>query len=269
MATPLIGYLSMLRLSTTTVTDPGSASGFPIANLYDFRATSQWKYNSLLSTAHIDIDTGAGGVNADYIALVNHNLHTLSATVRVLADTVSPAAVEVLAAVSPSEDTVTVKTFTAPGAKRYWRVSIAGTPFSVLPYVGEMFLGLKTSLPEYCAPSMDPFMTDAEAKGSRSEGGHFLGATLRGEVHRGVIEFGDAGLARSWFTSDGNDFISYAQQRKPFFFVLDTGDNDFDRAYYLKLPDAGRILRFAVGGSYQRFRLSVPYEEAYMEPVTT
>lgn len=270
MAFPIIAYDSMLRLTTTTVTDPGTETGFSITALYDLKAYQFWKSNQTAAAINIDIDTGAGGKNGDYIALVNHNLFTLGATVRVLADTVSPAAVQVMAATALPEDTVSLLTFTAPGAKRYWRITInhAALPFASKPYAAEIFLGMKTTLPEYLAPSFDPFFKGVEVSGNRSEGGHFLAATTRGQSHRGTLNFGgDAGIVRSFFTSDLNAFLdTHALLRRPFIFTVDTADTDFDSARYVKMPDDADAPRLAVGGSHSgRLTFSLPVEEAFME----
>lgn len=271
MAKPLIAYLSMLRLSTTTITDPGTETGFLIGNIKDMKAYSIWKSNQTAAAINIDLDTGAASnQNADYIALVNHNLFTLGATVRVFADAAVIGTTQVLAATTPGQDTVTYLPFTAPGAKRYWRITInhAALPFTAKPFIGDLFMGMKTEFPEFLSPEFDPFFFDYEVSGSRSEGGHYLAGTIRGEQHRGAITFGNAGLARAWFTSDGNAAIrNHLAKRYPFFFVVDTADTDFDDPRYLKVPDDARLERLAVGGAWSRFTFAIPSEEAFMEPV--
>lgn len=271
MARPLIAYLSMLRLSTTTITDPGTETGFLIGSIKDMKAYMIWKSNQTAAAINIDLDTGAGTEqNADYIALVNHNLNTLGATVRVFADAAVIGSTQVLAATTPGQDTVTYLPFTAPGTRRFWRITInhSALPFTAKPFIGDLFMGMKTELPEFMSPSFDPFFFDYEIAGSRSEGGHYLAGTVRGEMHRGAITFGAAGAARSWFTSDGNAFIrNHAAKRHPFFFVLDTADTDFDDARYLRVPDDARLERLAVGGAWSRLTFHLPVEEAFMEPV--
>lgn len=269
MAKPLLGYLSMLRLSTSTVTDPGSATGYPITNLYDMKSYTVWTSNTTVKPINIDIDTGAGGANADYIALVNSNLTTLGATIKVMGDGASPATTERLAATACPSDDVVYLPFTAPGAVRYWRIQItvAGASFASAPSIGDLYMGMKTELPEYLPPSVDPFFSGVEVAGSRSEGGHALGAVTRGHSHRGVIRSGAAGAARAAWTSDLIAFRAHAEKRQPFFFVVDTGDTDFDSPYFIRMTDDGRFGVAAVGGSYSRFAYDIPVTEAYMEPV--
>jgi hypothetical protein len=173
-----------------------------------------------------------------------------------------------MAATAVTENTVTYFAFTAPGAKRYWRVQLttADAAFDEAPFIGELMLGLKMTLPEYLAPSFDPFFRQVEVIGSRSEGGFYLGAVNRGQKHRGNITVGAAGIARSFYTSDLNTFIhDHAMPRFPFIFILDTDDTDFDSAHYIKVTDDSDVKRMAVGGSFTRFALSMDVEEAYME----
>lgn len=269
MALPLVCYKSML--STSTITDPGTETGYDIDDLYDLRSYKGWKSDQVAAAINIDIDAGVAGADADYIGLVNHNLYTLGATVRVLGDNATPPVTERLAPVTPSEDTVSVKTWTAPGAVRYWRVTInhAALPFSAAPFIMELFLGLKTELPQYIAPSFNPFFSGIEVAGSRSEGGHYLGATTRGKTHRGTLTFGEAGAPRASFTSDLNAFLdNHALLRKPFIFIFDTADSDFSTARYIKMTDDSDAERYAVGGCYANFTLSLEVEEAYMEPAS-
>jgi hypothetical protein len=268
MAKPLIAYVSMLRLATTTVADPGTASGFSIANISDMKSYNVWKSNTTVKPIEIDIDNGASPQNANYIGLVNHNLFTLGATVKIMADTFTPPTTQRMAATAVTEDGVSLLTFSAPGALRYWRVEItvAGASFAAPPFIGDLWLGLRTDLPEYVAPSFDPFFKDVDIVGSRSDGGHYLAGISRGQLHRGVITFGAAGAARSWFTSDGNAFIdNHALKRFPFFFTLDTADTDFDSPRYVKVPDTARIDRLAIGGAWTRLTFNLPVEEAFME----
>lgn len=268
MAKPVIGYLSMLNLSTTTVTDPGTATGYDIDDIYDLKAYSLWKSSTTVRPIYIDIDTGAGGATADYIAIINSNLATLGATVQVLSGAASPGASERLAATAVATDDVWYQGFTVAAAQRYWRVAItvAGASFASAPIIGDMFLGMKTTLPEYLAPSFDLYFKQVEISGSRSQAGHYLGGVIRGQTHRAVIEFGQAGAARASFTSDLNAFIdNHALLRKPFVFILDTDDSDFDTARYVRVRDDANIERLAVGGSWGRLAFSLPVEEAFVE----
>lgn len=277
MAKPLILYRSLahprkiagLTEPVITVT-PAPAAGFTIADGFDYKSYSLWKSGDITVIQVIDIDLNGSHRDADYIAFVNHNLKSANASVEVLADSFTPPTTVRSAAALIAEDVISYRTFTAPGTLRYWRVTISDLtayPFDATPFFGEMFLGLKTELPEFLSPRFEPFFKNVEISGSRSEGGHFLAATQRGQTHRGVIEFGGAGAARAAFTSDLNAFFDeHAFKRLPFLFVLDTADTDFDVARYLKMTDDGSDGRRAVGDTWQRLGLAIDVEEAFMEP---
>ncbi len=272
MAFPIIGYDNLFDDSGATITDPGTASGFAIGNIKDHRAFKLWKSSVTTSPINIDIDLGVGNsANPDYIALVNHNLTTLGATVTVQSDDeatyTGPKTVNQVA-YTPTADAVDFQGFTAAGAERYWRIVITAPspPHAAAPFIGELLLGVRTTLTEYMQPGFDPFHKQVEVASERSEGGHYLGATLRGITRRAEIAFGPAGGARADFTSDLNAFLDdHAFKRLPFLFVLDTADSDFDSPRWLKVPDEANIERTAVGGVWSRLVLRMPVEEALME----
>ncbi len=271
MAFPKIAYRNILRNTSAghaVTSDVAVDTGFALADIHDHRAFKIWKSGVLTSPINIDIDLGgSGAVDCDYLGLINHNLNTISAKVSVLADaTPTPTSVK-LTAVVPDEDAVTYKEFSATSL-RYWRIQITHTspPFSAKPFIGELLLGLKTTLTEFMQPGFDPFHKQVEIASERSEGGHYLGATLRGITRRAEIAFGPAGGARGAFTSDLNAFLDdHAFKRLPFLFVLDTADSDFDSPRWLKVPDEANIDREAVGGVWSRLVLRMPVEESIME----
>ena len=268
MAKPRILYDSILRNAGAIITASSSAVGFPVSNLFDYRATSFWKSGVLTSPIDIDVDLGASGADdADTLGLLNGNLLAVGATVQVFADTFTPPTTSRLAAGAPSsDDAAALRTFAAPGNLRYWRVRIAhaAPPFSAAPFLGEMFLGLRLDLPEYMDPSFDPYMRQVGASSEHSEGGHYLGAVLRGQQHRESIRFGEAGAARS---AAFDTFIhDHAMRMRPFLFQLDADDaSDFARTYYLVKKADADIPRRAVGGTWLRSNPDLAFTEAYSE----
>jgi hypothetical protein len=272
MAFPVIAWRTILRNSGALVTASSSASGYPATNVKTFRAYEIWKANAVTSPQDIDIDLGASGsADADSIVLVNHNIVSNAGQVTVYADAVTIGTTTVQAAYSPTSDYCDLKTFTAPGAKRYWRVRFTdpAAPFASAPYCGVILLGLKMTMPEYVGPNdLDPYLHDIETVGGgRTQGGHAAGVILRGIPRRGTLRFGgDAGLVRSFLTSDFNSFLQTRYRRcEPWAFQLDSSDSDFARAYYLKKPIGAFSPLQAVGGTYGRFTVSLPFEEAQME----
>jgi hypothetical protein len=271
MAFPVILYRTILRNAGATITASSTAPGYAAANVKSFLPTGEiWKSNSTVSPSYIDIDLGASGsADADSILLVNHNMVAEGGQVKIYADAVTPGTTTVQASYTPTSDAVDLKTFTAPGTKRYWRVEFnKGAAFTNAPYCGVILLGLKMTMPEYAAPGLNPFLHDIEAFGNAvADGGNALGVTLRGVQRRGVLRFGgDAGIVRSFITSDFNPFLVQRYRRyEPWGFQLDSSDSEFARAYYLKRPANAQTPLNAVGGTYGRFTVDVPFEEAYME----
>ena len=229
MATPVIAWKNNLRNSGATITASSTASGYAASNVRDFRPFTLWKSNSTTSPSYVDVDLGASGsADADSIVVVNHNMVSEGGQLKVYADTVTPPVAVAQAAYTPTSDACDLKTFTAPGAKRYWRVEfLKGSPFSVAPYAGVIMLGLKMTMPEYVAPDIDPFLHEIEVASAPSgESGHALGVALRGIRRRGSLHFGGpAGLVRTFLTSDFNAFLTQRYKRcEPWAFQLDSAD---------------------------------------------
>ncbi len=275
---PVVCYQSMLREVASTVSSFNlPTAGRTVASLHDLKAYTSWQAGTLTPVAHIDIDAGAGKASADYCALIDHNVTKQNKTdsVPVLrADDVFPPTTLRYTFTGTLTDPgqVDIRFFSNLGPFRYWRLDFqggAGPDWSRLPFIGEFWLGLRTTLPGYLTAAFDPFFSSVEVKGSSSVGGHYLAGLNRGKTHRGSLEFGRAGVPRSELTSYLNAFITYAEKRQPFLFVVDPDDEDFDTARYLKIPDAARITRKAIGGGTDRFDVMIPVEEAYMELVTT
>lgn len=270
MGKPVIAYKNILRNAVSVVTASSTDPLFSVGDIYDYRSYSVWKASSNSSPQYIDIDAGVSGQSCDYVLLVNHSLNTEGAAVQLQSGTTFPPTTTTeFTAWTPSEDGVSYKSFAASATRRYWRLTMTAGPFTNAPFIGEFFLGLKTELPQYLAPTFDPFFKQIEVQGVRSRGGHYLGASLRGQQHRGDITFGDAGTARADFTSDLNAFLNdHAFLRFPFGFIVDPDDGDFKAPRYVKMADEEEALRRAVGGTWQNLALSLPVEEAYAEPAS-
>jgi len=61
------------EFDSATVTATSEASGFPVSNLQDQRRKKVWRSTSV-SDQHISIDFGSGGICANCVVLINHNL---------------------------------------------------------------------------------------------------------------------------------------------------------------------------------------------------
>lgn len=265
---PVILWKSILRNPSAVLTASSTAPDFDVNDISTMRPWKIWKAGDGTTPIDIDLDLGAFPDDADMLGIVNANIGSQSGTVKVFADSVFPPANVVLDETIPVSDDVVMIPFTAPGAHEFWRVRIGGPGvFANLPFIGELWLGKRTTLPEFPDKDVDPFMQQDEVVSQRSKGGHFLGAVIRGQRHEIELKFGgDAGISRSFFTSDLNAFYTqHAMQRRPFFYQVDPGDADFSRAFFLKVPDNKNLDRIAVGGVTTRFKGSIFVEEAWME----
>lgn len=271
MAFPVIGFKSVYRVAAASIVDPGTETGFDVNNIADLKSYTLWKSSVVTSPINIDVDVGAA-VQATYICIVNSNLSTLGATITVQSDTTAgfSTPTTLLSAVAVDTDNVWFKGFAVQTAEQFWRVVITdpSPPFASAPFAGVIEVGLSMAFPEYLNPEFDPFFKGVEAVSDESEGGHYLGALLRGQTHKGTLSFaGDAGIARAFYSSDLNAFLDdHAYKRLPFSFILNTGDADFNTARWLKMPQGDNPRRTAVSGTFFRFRLELPVEEAFKEP---
>lgn len=269
MAFPVILYRSIFRNTGAIITASSTDTGFSVANISDMRPWIIWKSGTLVTGITIDLDLGASGaVSADTLGLVNHNLVAEGGTIEVKSGATFPPTDDTpLAAMTPDSDEVALVTMTPPAARRYWRVTLAkGGNFVNKPYIGDLWIGLRTTMPQYLDADIDPYMTDVEAVSQRGKTGHFLGVVLRGKQHRDELRFGGpAGMPRTFYTSDFEAVLTHIRQRKPFFFQIDSADGTWKVPFFLKLPDAAKAPTKAVGGVYTNLKTIIPFEEAWME----
>lgn len=269
MAFPVIMYDNLLRTASTVVASSTETGDFAASYLFDLLPWKMWKSGTLVTGITIDIDMGSDIGSADTIGIVNHNITSEVGTVEVRADLAAgpnPPTTVRQAAYTPTYGDVDLKTFTLASNLRRWRLVLAkGGNFTNKPFLGEVFLGTRTTLTEFLSPDIDPFLKQVEAVSERTEGGHFAGAVLRGKVHRFTLGFGDAGGSRTAMAPVMTFLDSHAYLLKPFIFQVDSDDTDFKRPVYIKKTDGGDVQRNAVGGMWNRLGLGIPCEEAWTE----
>jgi hypothetical protein len=217
----------------------------------------------------IDIDLGADTGSADSIGLVYHNITSEAGTVELRADTSAgpnPPTTVRQAAYTPTYGDVDLKTFSTATNLRRWRIVLAkGGNFANKPFIGELFIGTRTTLTEFLSPDIDPFLKQVGASSEQTEAGHYAGAVLRGQMHRFTLGFGDQGGSRTAMAPVMTFLDNHAYRLRPFIFQVDSDDNDFKKPVYIKKTGDGEIGRRAVGGMWSRLGLSIPCEEAWTE----
>jgi len=268
MAFPVILWRNLLAADGAVLNASSTDPEVDVTEVANDRAWDPWKAGSVIQPITIDVDLGLGGeLDADCLGLVNCNLASQSGKIAVKYGSTFPPTNTALAATFASDINAELFHFAAPGPMRFWRLELSRTSdFLTVPFIGDAWLGLKTQLPEFPDPDLDPFMQQDEVVSQRSKGGQFLGAIIRGQQHRQELRFGgDTGIVRSFFSSDLNLFYtSHAMQRRPFFFQYDRDDSELKRAFFLKVPDDQILSRIPVGGVTTRFKGSLWVEEAWM-----
>lgn len=272
MAFPKIGYRSILETAVSIVVT-SSASGFPISNITDRKIFTQWKATSTV-IQNIDIDMGAAGNAADYLAFAGNNMAAAGITITLYNHTASPARTggTLLATIVPADwpaSGVLIKEFTS-GNLRYWSIVLSAVTIGTdVAYLGDVRLGQILTLTEFVSAAIDMNVEAVEASIERAEGGHALGAAMRTVARRFNIDLGPAGA--EWATAFTpanalNDFWkNHARKMRTFFFHPNTGaPTVFDAYYLIKQADA-QLDRPVVGGRYTRRGFILPVESATAE----
>jgi len=173
---PFILYDNVFN-NTVTATDTEATGDYAAAYIQDLRPYTTWKAASS-GTKYLTIDAGAA-VAVDSLAILSHNLGTVSATVRLESSTTGAWAgeeVEQIAGFSPSTDLVIMKTFTQ-ATIRYWRVKIVTGALAA--EIGICMIGERMDFPVYPDSPFTPKSEGINATAEISKGGHLLGVASR------------------------------------------------------------------------------------------
>lgn len=181
--------------STLAATSTESTGDYDVDYIYNFLETNLWKAedSGLADPQYITYDAGVGNSeDADYLIILGHNMNSAGVTVTLQHSTTGAWAGEEVNVVNeaPSADTVYIKEFAAPGAKRYWRLKIAGHG-ATAPYMAIAVWGLKTEL-DYATASFDPYEQNTKAVVNLSQGGYVTGVHTKYIERRLSIRFSDS-----------------------------------------------------------------------------
>ena len=245
-AKPLIIYDNVLENGGTLTAD-STATGYDVLNLKDWRPYLKWAATDTTSPVHVTYDDGASpAADADCLVLYGHNLNTIGATVTLQYSTTGAwggEEVDAFTAEAPSADTVYLKEFTAPGAKRYWRLRITGS-LSAAPEIGMLVFGKKLQMERFILGEFDPTTEGIAGVSERNDDGQILGSAV---LHNPIaITASWARLTPSWVDSTFRPvWNSHIKRLKPFFWAWDPGDHSSE-VYFVKVPD--------------KYTLSMPYD---------
>jgi len=224
-------YDNMLQSTEGTITATSTSTGaYTIDDVHNMLEVNGWKGASS-ATQNIDFDAGVGNTfDADYIAILGHNLFSVGSSVAVIHSTSGAYGGEEVTIFSTSvdADTVFLKEFTAPGAKRYWRVQINGA--STSPSVNILSLGTVSTV-AFIQPPFDPHGQKTVMNTNMTEGGFVAGIHTKYTERSISLGFGGVStslysILNTWHENSG---------MKNFFMAWDTTNDS--SAVYLVRPD--------------------------------
>jgi len=220
-------WKTMLGSSGSNLDATSTASGYDVDNIYNMLETNRWKSGVVTSPQYIVFDAGAGKTaTADYLAIIGHNLASIGATITLQysGDNFNPSVNDAFAGFAPSADTVILKEFTAPGARRYWRLKIektGGGSFPEAPYMSICIWGMKTEL-DYVTAEFDPYEEEIKANVIRGDTGYVLGVHNKYRERRMNLRFEDSDDAlyqkvKEWWDGSGlrNFFVAWERGNRP------------------------------------------------------
>lgn len=208
---------TMLGSTGSSLTATSTASGYSVNSIYNMLETTLWKSAVTTNPQYITLDLGVGNTAAaDYLAIIGHNLFTIGAsiTLQYSTDNFSADINDAFTGFAPASDAALVKEFTAPAAKRYWRLKISGT-LSAAPYITVCIWGMKTEL-DYASASFDPQEQEDQLTVNKSYGGYVAGIHVAHTKRSMRLNFEDCddtlyGKLNDWYENHGlqNFFVAW------------------------------------------------------------
>ncbi len=238
--------------STLTADSTESSGDYDVDYIYNMIEVNSWQAANTTSPMYVTLDLGSGNTaDADYLAVLGHNLNTIGATIDLEYSATGAWAGEEVSVFSeaPSADTVYLKEFTAPGAKRYWRLKISGT-LSAAPYMAICVWGLKTEF-DYATASFDPYAQNVKASVGLSQGGYVTGVHEKHTERSLALRFADADSTlyekvKTWFET---------HKLKNLFVAWETANNPTD--VFLMRPASRFSNPLTNGGAYRNITINL------------
>ncbi len=239
--------------STLTATNTDTSGDYDVGYIHNMLETNSWQASSATTPIYITCDAGAGNTrDADFLAIIGHNLSTAGATITLQYSATGAWAgeeIDAFTAEAVAADTVYLKEFTAPGAKRYWRLKITGT-LSGAPNLSICIWGEKTEL-DYATASFDPHAEFVRAKVNLSQGGFVTGIHSSYSERELTLSFSQADQAlyakvRSWWEGSGLN---------NFFLAWDTANNPSE--VWLMRPNTNFFNPLTNGGALRNISVSL------------
>lgn len=217
---------SLVADSTDTMAD------YDVDYLFNIMETNFWRSASTTDPQYITLDLGVSGdADADYLAILGHNLNTIGAivTLQYSNDNFSGDINDAFTGEAPAADTVYLKRFTAPSAQRYWRLKLSDT-MSAAPFMAICIWGEETEL-DWVQTAFDPHAETVVANRTVSYAGFITGTHIRHTERTLQLSWNEVESAlydkvRAWWDGSGLN---------NFFVAWDVTNNASD--VYLMRPD--------------------------------
>lgn len=242
----MLGSIGSTLVATSTEAD----NDYDVDYIFNWLETNMWKAedSGIADPQYITYDAGAGNTKeADYIVILGHNLNTAGVTITLQysTDNFSGDINDAFTGIVVSADTVFSKEFTSPGAKRYWRIKLAGHG-ATAPYMTLAVWGEATEL-DYMSSSIDPYADDIKATVNRTQGGFVSGIHVKHTMRNFNLTFDSTDQTtrdkiRTWRDNHGlkNFFLAWEVNNnpsdvwlmRPSGSTLATPYSDFNTSYY-------------------------------------
>jgi len=179
-AKPLLLWDNEVRAAwlaaSASLTASASATGFPVANLADWRPWLAWTASGS-SPLWTKIDLGATPPAVDSWAVFGHDLHTQAAGVKLQSSDDDATWADEVATVTPADNKSFFKSF-ASAEHRYWRQYIAAG-YTAPPSIGCWFLGAKLQMPTWSSRPFSPYALTKKTTSPVSETGQHLESIVK------------------------------------------------------------------------------------------
>lgn len=239
-----------------TLSASDTDSGYSVNNLIDLRTYSFWQAANTTDGKWIKIVLD-GTAAADTIGIFGHNFYT--AMVFTIKVEHSSNGTDWTAALTSADelksDRAFVKTFTSPGAKKYWRISLNtedASDFTAKPKAAIIMLGTRIS---FSYPPDSPFIPARaipKSKSEISEEGHLLGSILQNtkiKIEPIFSLISETFLETYFFPW----WKTYGRHLKPFFWAHDLTN----------YPELAFLVRLSEGSEYQDPRSQANYIDSF------
>jgi len=255
---PVILFDNIMTEGAITATS--TATDYDVDNLSDYRGYTKWKATGS-GTQHITItdllegssapvrsQTGwyiklqnnalleqvSSGVDtADAIGILNHNLGTIGATIKVQYKL--SGVWTTIATINPSDDEAILETFTSKSSAD-WRIELSS--MTAAPEIGVIFLGVHLLFPWPPEAPVIPEEEGIKAFSEYSGAGHLLGTVLA--YNPVTINPRWTNLTRTWYSTSFLPFWdNHGKLIFPFFYAWDL-TNRPDDIFYVSI-DPGMV----------------------------